>query len=192
MGLIHHAVDSAHFALKLLLMPRDMRALPRLGAPNSAAVLFQFARILLIRYRLPGGIWERRLGMVYDILLAEDDEVNQEIVQGFLADYDQIVLTIVGDGRVALEVALTKRFDLLVIDQNMPYLNGDRLIRHLRAGDTLNSHSPIIRFTAAAAAVSVNSANQDSAPRDGVVPKPLRRDAFVSAIFSMLGKPVPK
>ena len=39
----------------------------------------------------------------YRVLLAEDDEVNQQIVMAFLASTDNIQLTVVGDGRSALD-----------------------------------------------------------------------------------------
>ena len=42
----------------------------------------------------------------FRVLLAEDDEINQQIVMAFLSGASHIELTVVGDGRSALEAAL--------------------------------------------------------------------------------------
>lgn len=122
-------------------------------------------------------------GRKYQILLAEDDEVNQEIVRAFLKDESDFELTIVEDGRLALEVALQKRFDLMIFDQNMPFITGDRVIRHLRAGRSHNATAPVIRFTADADAVAFRTANGFA---EANVPKPVRREMLLSTIRTML------
>lgn len=124
--------------------------------------------------------------MEYQILLAEDDEVNQDIVRGYVAENENLVLTVVGDGRAALEAALTTKFDLMIFDQNMPILTGDRVIRHIRAGQSLNSAVPIIRFTASADSLSMTTRTGEARSHDAVVPKPLRRDEFLSTILKLL------
>ncbi len=124
--------------------------------------------------------------MEYRVLLAEDDEVNQEIVRSFLAPRGDIALTIVGDGRAALEAALTQHFDLMILDQNMPYLTGDRVIRHIRAGTSINMKTPIIRFTAEAAAVAMGVSSGGAGANIAIVPKPLRSEEFVATIYTML------
>ncbi|MDP4034040.1 MAG: response regulator [Pseudorhodobacter sp.] len=121
----------------------------------------------------------------FHVLLAEDDEVNQDIVRAFLADTGNLKLTIASDGREALEAAMLSRFDLMIIDQNMPHITGDRLIRHLRAGRTNNASTPVIRFTAEADArpPEIRIINGIS---EATLPKPLRKDALVSMITALL------
>lgn len=120
----------------------------------------------------------------FQVLLAEDDEVNQSIVQAFLFDVN-VELTIASDGRQALEAALTHQYDLMIVDQNMPFITGDRVIRHLRAGRTMNATTPVIRFTA----------NADHPPFDlstaasvleVTLPKPLSRQDLVSTVDALL------
>ena len=72
----------------------------------------------------------------YQVLLAEDDEVNQDIIRAFLADISYVDLTVVSDGRMALEAALVNKYDLMILDQQMPHITGDRMLLHLRAGRT--------------------------------------------------------
>jgi CheY-like chemotaxis protein len=121
----------------------------------------------------------------FQILLAEDDEVNQDIIRAFLSGGD-LDLTIASDGREALEVALLRRFDLMIVDQNMPYITGDRVIRHLRAGQSLNSETPVIRFTAEADSGHVDLSSI-AGKLEVTLPKPLSRDALISTINALLG-----
>ena len=119
---------------------------------------------------------------VHQILLAEDDEVNQEIVRALLADVPEIVLTVVGDGRAAIEAALGQRFDLMIFDRNMPQISGDRVIRYLRTAATINAATPIIQMTADVDHVMIGS----HVVGDVVVPKPIRADVFMAVIRDQL------
>jgi len=119
------------------------------------------------------------------ILLAEDDEVNQEIVRAFLKDAGDLELIVANDGRAALEAALLNKFDLLIVDQNMPFITGDRLVRHLRAVNSRNSMTPVIRFTAEADQRPVDFKTLDDVA-EVTLPKPLRKDALIQAIRTLL------
>jgi two-component system chemotaxis response regulator CheY len=121
--------------------------------------------------------------MTFRILLAEDDEVTQQIVRSLLGGFGTIDLTVANDGRQALEAALMQQFDLMIFDQNMPHINGDRVIRHLRAGNSANRDAKVIRFTAEAEAL------RHPAPgslEDIVMPKPIRGAEFVSVIAGLI------
>lgn len=119
------------------------------------------------------------------ILVAEDDEVNQSIIVAFLSG-SNMDLTIASDGREALEVALSRKFDLMIVDQNMPFITGDRVIRHLRAGRSFNATTPVIRFTADADRKPFNLGNI-LGNLEVTLPKPLSKEALVSTIRAMLG-----
>lgn len=121
--------------------------------------------------------------MKYQVLLAEDDEISQEIVRAFLSEEDDIALTVVGDGKLALEAALTTRFDLLILDQNLPSISGDRIVRHLRAGNSKNSDTPILRFSAAYNEVSAQSTDPTA---QKYLPKPVSGAVLVSTVRSIL------
>ena len=71
--------------------------------------------------------------MAFKILLAEDDEVTQQIVRSLLGGFEGIDLTIANDGRQALEAALMQHFDLMIFDQNMPRRRMPRGYRHAKA-----------------------------------------------------------
>ena len=60
------------------------------------------------------------------ILVVEDDLVSQALMEGFLTDAGYEVITVV-DGADALMEIGRRRFDLLLLDINIPTLNGLRL-----------------------------------------------------------------
>lgn len=119
----------------------------------------------------------------YRVLLAEDDEVNQQIVMAFLSGATHIELTVVGDGRSALEAALGSKYDLMLFDHNMPHITGDRVIRYLRSGNSSNATTPVIRFTADADRVDIRSTG---GLIDATLPKPLKAETFLSTIETIL------
>ena len=57
----------------------------------------------------------------FDILLAEDNEVNQRLAVKILEKYHHIV-TVVGNGLEALEAAKKKRYDVILMDVQMPIM----------------------------------------------------------------------
>jgi two-component system chemotaxis response regulator CheY len=121
----------------------------------------------------------------FRILLAEDDEVNQEVIRAFLANQSHIDLTVVGDGRSALEAAMATRYDLMLFDHNMPHITGDRVIRYLRSGNSGNSRTPVVRFTAEADHPRISTT---AGVVEAVLPKPLRAETFLSTIDSILNR----
>jgi CheY-like chemotaxis protein len=123
--------------------------------------------------------------MTFKILLAEDDEVTQQIVKSMLSGFAQVSLTVAGDGRAALEAALTQSFDLMIFDQNMPQINGDRVIRHLRAGNSANRDAQVIRFTAEAEAIRQPAPGTQG---DIIIPKPIRGTEFIAVVQSLIEK----
>jgi two-component system chemotaxis response regulator CheY len=123
--------------------------------------------------------------MTFKILLAEDDEVTQQIVKSMLSSLCDVDLTVAGDGRAALEAALTQAFDLMIFDQNMPQINGDRVIRHLRAGNSANRDAQVIRFTAEAEAIWHPLPGTQG---DIIVPKPIRSTEFIAVVQSLIEK----
>lgn len=122
-------------------------------------------------------------GNRFRVLLAEDDEVGQEIVRVFLREAADADLTVVGDGRAALEAALTVRYDLLILDQNLPFITGDRVVRHLGAGNTRNSATPILRLSASIDAVGTR---RTGALTEVLLPKPLSAELFITTVRGIL------
>jgi sensor domain CHASE-containing protein/CheY-like chemotaxis protein len=81
------------------------------------------------------------------ILLAEDNQTNQLIVQAFvgMAGHE---MTIVENGRAAVEAVQSERFDLVLMDVQMPEMDGPSAARAIRALPGPVSRIPIIALTA--------------------------------------------
>lgn len=67
----------------------------------------------------------------YSILLAEDNTINQELVEGLL-EPSGAELDIAEDGKQALKMALEGTYDLILMDLQMPYLDGIAVTQSLR------------------------------------------------------------
>ncbi len=77
------------------------------------------------------------------ILLLEDDDLLSKILTKHLSlDYE---VTAIYDGDTALEKVETEKFDLLILDSNVPGITGLELIKELRS---YNDTTPIIMITA--------------------------------------------
>ena len=65
------------------------------------------------------------------ILLLEDDTLLNEIIEEFLTELNYEVISVF-DGQEALEAIYDEHFDLLLLDVNVPSLNGFDLLKSLK------------------------------------------------------------
>ncbi|MGL4944175.1 MAG: ATP-binding protein [Thermoguttaceae bacterium] len=91
------------------------------------------------------------------ILLAEDNKVNQ-IVAAELLKTLGVELTIVGNGIEAVEAVKSNRYDLILMDVQMPEMDGLEATRQIRNLDIHNARTvPILALTANAMESDYNS-----------------------------------
>jgi CheY-like chemotaxis protein len=108
------------------------------------------------------------------ILLAEDNLVNQRVAVSVLAKQGHQV-TVVGDGQAVLTALEQQSFDLVLMDVQMPILDGLQTTMAIRAREqTSGGHIPIVAMTARA--MKGDQEECLAAGMDGYVSKPLRRD----------------
>ncbi|MBX3018166.1 MAG: PAS domain S-box protein [Bdellovibrionaceae bacterium] len=121
------------------------------------------------------------------ILVAEDNRVNQMMVLSMLQSFGYSA-QVVANGREAVDVFRTSQFDLILMDCQMPEMDGLEATALIREHETgTGRRTPIIAFTANATAQDREQCMQ--AGMDGVITKPVRMDVLQQALISWLEEP---
>ncbi|TCJ19753.1 PAS domain S-box protein, partial [Parasulfuritortus cantonensis] len=81
------------------------------------------------------------------ILVAEDDEINQEVTLYLLRDDAGLQVDVAENGAVAVDLAERNRYDLILLDLQMPVMDGLQAARTLRALPAYRD-TPILAMTA--------------------------------------------
>jgi PAS domain S-box-containing protein len=118
------------------------------------------------------------------ILVAEDHPVNQRVIERLLTRRGHWI-RMVSDGRAAVTEAAKHRFDLVLMDVQMPEVNGLDAARAIRAREqrTGSGRVPIIALTARA--MPEDSRECAQAGMDGHLAKPVRAEALDRLLASL-------
>ena len=119
------------------------------------------------------------------ILLVEDHRLNQEVAIGLLEELG-LRATVVGDGRAALDALASRPIDLVLMDVQMPVMDGLTATRRLRADPVLRP-VPVIAMTAGALAEDREACL--AAGMNDVVTKPIDPDDLRRALARWLPTP---
>jgi CheY-like chemotaxis protein/anti-sigma regulatory factor (Ser/Thr protein kinase)/HPt (histidine-containing phosphotransfer) domain-containing protein len=109
------------------------------------------------------------------VLVAEDNPINQMLIAALVRRLGHRV-TCVDNGRRALEAAEAVSYDCILMDMQMPEMDGVSATRAIRSRGGLNAHVPIIALTADAA--PERRRFYDSAGLTGFITKPVQVDAL--------------
>ncbi|RMH63240.1 MAG: response regulator [Calditrichaeota bacterium] len=122
------------------------------------------------------------------VLIAEDNPVNQKIIKR-MTEKLKMIPTLVSNGRLALEKWQSESFDLILMDIQMPEMDGLKATQAIRKQEK-DSHIPIL-------AVTANAMEGDRekcllAGMDAYLSKPVRLDDIRTTIQAVLaGKKMP-
>lgn len=115
---------------------------------------------------------ERPADQFLNVLLAEDNEVNQEVAVRLLEKRGHTV-TVAGNGRQAMEALAAGSFDLVLMDVQMPEMDGIEATLNIRAEERQNGqHQPIVAMTALV--MKGDRERCVEAGMDGYLSKPIR------------------
>lgn len=121
-----------------------------------------------------------------DLLVAEDNFVNQQVVRQVLARSGHTV-AFANNGLEAVEAAAKKRYDVVLMDVQMPLLDGYEATGRIRERETVTGdHLPIIALTAHA--MQGDGDKCLAAGMDAYVTKPIQVATLLSTIAHMLDK----
>ncbi len=116
------------------------------------------------------------------VLLVEDNELNQQVATELLESAGAIV-TVAGNGKIAVDLLRDgpqpPAFDIVLMDLQMPEMDGFTATRHLRADSRFND-LPILAMTAHALVEERDRCLQ--AGMNGHVTKPIDPDALFAAL----------
>ncbi|MGE9310171.1 ATP-binding protein [Niabella sp. CJ426] len=116
------------------------------------------------------------------ILVVEDNEVNQSLIQHLFNSW-QINYDLVGNGREAIHLLKLRVYDLVLMDIQMPQMDGYSATRYIR--DTLQLSIPVIAMTAHALAGEKEKCL--SCGMNDYIAKPIRE----AALYQLLVKYIP-
>jgi signal transduction histidine kinase/DNA-binding response OmpR family regulator len=124
-------------------------------------------------------------GISLSFLVAEDNVVNQRLIARLLEKRGHSVL-LAGNGREAIEALEKQSFDIVLMDGQMPELDGFEATRQIRAKEKLSgTHVPIIALTALA--MQGDQERCLACGMDGYVSKPIK----LKELFTVIGEVAP-
>jgi two-component system sensor histidine kinase/response regulator len=115
------------------------------------------------------------------VLLAEDSEENRLLIAAFLRGTPHQLDT-AENGRIAVEMFKTRRYDLLLVDVNMPVLDGYSAVASIRAWEREHGTSPTPIVALTGRAMVEDRVRAIEAGCNGYLTKPLRRAVLMEAI----------
>jgi len=122
------------------------------------------------------------------ILLADDHPTNRKVVELMLGD-EGVLIVSVENGAQAVEAFASQAFDLVLMDMQMPVMDGLSATRKIRQFEAANAaaRAPIIMLTANAMPAHMAQAREAGA--DGFLAKPFQAADLFEAINARLGAP---
>lgn len=115
------------------------------------------------------------------VLIAEDSSVIQNLIKKVITNLPNFEVVAVKNGKQVLEVTKNDSFDLILMDINIPFVDGLDCTRKIRSNpDESISQTPIIAITGNA----LNYTEDDflAVGINEFLPKPLNFDALLTSV----------
>jgi PAS domain S-box-containing protein len=124
------------------------------------------------------------------LLIADDSLDNQLLLKAYLKNSEHLV-TYAADGAEALDLFKKLDFDLVLMDMQMPVMDGLEVTRAIRLyeANLRRTPTPILAFTANAMTSDVRASHEAGA--DGHLTKPISKSKFLAAIEEYSHVPEP-
>ncbi|MDB5457898.1 MAG: integral rane sensor hybrid histidine kinase, partial [Caulobacter sp.] len=141
-------------------------------APEGGALFwFTFtAPIARTRARRVGAAAASVLGRPLRVLAAEDNPANRQVLATLLRD-SPVALVFAQDGAEAVAIRRTQPFDLVLMDANMPVMDGLTALKEIRSLESAARRTPVWMLTANVFEADIARYHDGGA--DGVLRKPI-------------------
>jgi two-component system chemotaxis response regulator CheY len=123
---------------------------------------------------------------VAEVLVVDDSKVMREMIAACLRSASDLVITQAASGLEAIERLSLSRFDLLVLDLNMPDIGGLEVVEFVRSQDKLRT-LPILIVTTRGDESSRAAVLAAGASR--YMTKPFTPDVILGEVQALLGGP---
>lgn len=117
------------------------------------------------------------------VLVAEDVVLNQLLIQMILTDFE-FEHEVVANGKIAIEKLQTNTYDIILMDLNMPEMNGFEAAKYIR--ETMKSEIPIIALTADVTITDVTKCKESG--MDDYISKPIDENLLYSKMVELIKK----
>jgi len=119
------------------------------------------------------------------VLIAEDNEINAKLVNTILRN-EGAQTTVVENGALAVKELDTNSFDIVLMDIQMPEMNGVEATKYIRNADHKNQHIPIVALTADA--MPADRETFFSAGINDILIKPVNEEFLTNTILALVKK----
>jgi PAS domain S-box-containing protein len=149
---------------------------PDRGSTFTCTLPIEAASVAPAESQAAGSVKHRGLGTRIEasagatVLVVEDNEVNRQVARRFLERLG-FKVELATDGQAALDACAERTFDLILMDVQMPVVDGLTATRELRKREAGGRRTPIVALTASAMTGELNKCL--SAGMDGLLTKPL-------------------
>ncbi len=123
----------------------------------------------------------------FDVLCVDDSEDNTFIVEKFLEN-SEFKVTTVHSGAEAISLYESKKYDVILMDSQMPELDGNETTRRIRTieNEKTMNRTPVIAFSASATQEEIQTAMD--AGSDSYLTKPVTKEKLLISLRETLSK----
>lgn len=156
------------------------------GQGSDFTVSIPLRRVKTVKPRKPDIVQTQSISGLR-VLLAEDHPTNQRVVS-IILEPQGVELTIVDDGAKAVEAFINGSFDLVLMDLQMPIMDGIEAIRRIREFERIGGHPPSLISALSANVAAEHQRLVTEAGADAHIGKPFTPAALVGQIIDLLAR----